>query len=228
MKKFAFLFVAIMLLCTACEDKQVVCTADFEDVTLENGSFYKNTFESGGILFSNSYNAEYDSWEGFATSAKYDTETGDYTNQFSVIAGKAASGKNFGVVYHGMETPHFVMKSGAVELQSMMVCNTTYTYMTIKNGSDFSKKFAEGDWYKMEIAGYAGGVPCGTVEVYLADFRDGKSFIMNEWTKVDLTSLGLCDKVSIIMSSTDMSDWGMNTPGYAAIDDVRYQVEDKK
>jgi hypothetical protein len=65
----------------------------------------------------------------------------------------------------------------------------------------------------------------GSVDYYLADFRDGKSFIEESWAWVDLTSLGrYVYRVEISFSGTDVGEYGLNTPTYCAIDDIIYRI----
>jgi hypothetical protein len=62
-----------------------------------------------------------------------------------------------------------------------------------------------------------------TVEFYLADFRftdNSKDYIIKEWKWVDLTSLGNVDSLVFAMSSSDVGQYGMNTPAYFCIDDL--------
>jgi hypothetical protein len=61
-------------------------------------------------------------------------------------------------------------------------------------------------------------MPTGKVEFYLADFRNGKSLIVKDWTYVDLSSLKLVDRIKCTLTSSDNGDYGMNTPGYFCID----------
>ena len=67
----------------------------------------------------------------------------------------------------------------------------------------------------------------GSVDYYLEDFRDGKSFIEESWAYVDLSSLGRCvNKVEISFSGTDIGEYGLNTPTYCVIDEIGYRIYD--
>ena len=62
----------------------------------------------------------------------------------------------------------------------------------------------------------------GTREVYLADFRDGKTTLLNTWGYVSLEE-AIPAKVQRLESYFDSSDkgvWGVNTPKYVCIDNV--------
>ena len=45
--------------------------------------------------------------------------------------------------------------------------------------------------------------------------------ILKEWKKVDLTSLGKVKKIVFTMSSTDSGQWGINTPTYFCLDQLK-------
>ncbi|MBM4355857.1 MAG: DUF4465 domain-containing protein [Deltaproteobacteria bacterium] len=112
----------------------------------------------------------------------------------------------------------------------VFVTNSTYAYLAMTAGDDYSKKFGgvdgtDPDWFLLTIAGQDGqGKETGKVEFYLADFRDddaGKDYVIGDWTWVDLTSLGTVTELSFTLSSSDVGDFGMNTPAYLALDQVR-------
>ena len=79
-----------------------------------------------------------------------------------------------------------------------------------------------GDWFKLTIKGYYLKAETAAVDVYLADFRNNKSFLMKDWQKVDLTALGKVDSVAFSFSSSDNGDFGMNTPAYVCIDNIEF------
>ena len=77
-------------------------TAGFETTNLGTQGYYNGSdnaggFESNGLLFKNTYTASFNSWDGFSISAKTDTTTAGYDNQYSSYAGAASEGNNFGV-----------------------------------------------------------------------------------------------------------------------------------
>ena len=84
---------------------QAQVVADFEDITLAPESFYNGSdgagsFTSRDLTFSNSYNATYGSWSGFAVSNTSDTTTAGFLNQYSAITGAGFDGSgNYGVSY---------------------------------------------------------------------------------------------------------------------------------
>ena len=89
------------------------------------------------------------------------------------------------------------------------------------NGDASAKKFTEDDWFKLTITGYKGEEETGKVDFYLA--KDGN--IVEDWTLFSLAGLGKVLKVTFDVDGTDKGDWGLNTPGYFAYDDVAVRFE---
>ena len=100
------------------------------------------------------------------------------------------------------------------------ITNSAYAYTSMNGGDPYSKKFEEGDWFKLTITGYdAADEVTGTKEFYLADLREAdKAYIINDWRYVDLSVLGAVKKIGFELSSTDNGDYGMNTPAYFCFD----------
>jgi len=80
------------------------------------------------------------------------------------------------------------------------------------------------DWFLLTITGKdSSDAVTGTVDFYLADYRfddNSLDYIVDEWTWVDLTSLGGATKLEFDLDSSDVGTWGMNTPAYFAMDDL--------
>lgn len=197
----------------------------FEDAVLDSaGVYFMQPYRTGNLEFSNLYNAEYSSWSGFAISNNTDMNDGTWANQYSVYSLMAREGDNFAVTFfaENVDTP---LISCAVDMQpeEISVCNTTYAYISMRDGSAYNKKFADGDFFKLTFVGVdAQGAETGRVDFYLADFAGGNSLLVDAWTPVDLTPLGRCRAIRIIMDSSDRGDYGMNNPTYAALDYFKY------
>lgn len=197
----------------------------FEDARLDsNGVLFNTPYTTGNLTFSNLYNAEWGSWSGFAISNNTDMTVGTWENQYSVYSLTAREGDNFAVTFfaENVDTPTVTC---AVDMQpeEISVCNTTYGYISMRDGSAYNKQFAEGDYFKMTFVGVdAEGQETGRVDFYLADFAGGRSTIVDSWTPVDLSPLGVCRSIRVIMDSSDRGDYGMNNPTYAALDYFKY------
>ena len=215
--------------------------ATFDDLTLSpesfwNGSDQSGSFKSGAIggeiTFINSYNTDWQSWSGFAYSNKNDISTPGYVNQYSAITGKGfEGGKNYAVCYPSpMAELGFTLPGKII---GFYITNSTYTYLSMKNGDAYAKKFGgetgnDPDYFNLMIEGLNGnGLPVDTLYFYLADFRfadNSKDYILNNWTWVDLSNLKVANKLRFSLSSSDNAVWGMNTPGYFCIDDLKYEI----
>lgn len=123
--------------------------------------------------------------------------------------------------------------------------NATYSALVIENGNSFARKFGhisdgdlnnpgwintqEPDWFKLTIYGVDenGDLLSNNVEFYLADFRapdDNDDYVIDEWTYVDLTPLAEARTLFFNLTSSDNDvNFGMNTPGYFAIDNIVIQ-----
>ena len=234
MKKQFVILAAVAMLLASCrpqEEEKNYVTIDFDELTLPSqGYLHQQAYQKDALplRFGHSYTPDWDSWTGFVVSCQGDTQTPGYVNQYSVIAGTAASGDNFAVFFRDSSYPenNELSFSDASEhrFKSISFCNATYSYLSMKHGDAFSKKFVDGDYFKLIITGYdAEGLETATKEVYLADFREGKQYLPNTWNTIDLTSLGEVNKLAFDFASSDMGIWGMNTPAYVCLDNIIFE-----
>lgn len=199
-------------------------TGDKSGIEIEGewGPVWKNQFSGSDNLFLfDNYFTEY-SWGGFMYTNKMDISTPGPGNN-SAITGKARSGKVYLTANNSNNTPAVISftDGGSYVIQGLYITNSTYAYLSMKNGDDFAKKFDEGDWFKLEVTGKdASGNTTRTIEIYLADFRNGKREILNTWKWIDTSSLGAVKSLHFELSSTDNGEWGMNTPSYFCLDDI--------
>ncbi len=171
------------------------------------------------------------SWSGFAVSNNTDKTTAGYANQFSVYGSGGAGGSaQFGVVYFSLwDGPAECAFDDGIEreIESVWVANSTYAYLSVRDGDGFGKAFstADDDWFKLTITGYdAAGEKTGSADVFLADYRAAKPSIMSEWTKMNLTSLGAVNKLDFTFTSTDNDpENGIKTPTYVCLDNIAYR-----
>jgi hypothetical protein len=209
--------------------------ATFEDLNLPaesywNGSDGSGGFTSGSVHLSNSYNADWGSWDGFSYSNATGTTVEGLAAQYNAITGEGQGGSaNYAVGYVGWELPPAVTLSSPGVVAGLYVTNCNYAYYAMFNGDAFSKKFGGGsgddpDFFLLTITGKdADGAATGTVDFYLADYRSADNnadYIVDTWQYVDLTSLGVVGSLEFTLSSSDVGDWGMNTPAYFAIDTI--------
>lgn len=216
------------------DDGYVVKYVDFEEVDLPAAGYElkdDNAYKAGKFEFSYTYSEdpwEYEgesgvtiNWSGFIVSDNTDKETAGYLNQFSVYGDGGAGGSSqFAVVYLPAE-----IKIPNEELECVYVTNSTYAYLAIKNGDTFgTPAFGEDDYFKLTVIGYdSDGEKKGSVDFYLADYRDGKDFICSEWTRIDLQELGVVSKIKFELETTVKNSYGPLTPSYFCLDNIGYK-----
>jgi len=212
--------------------------ATFEDLALPtesywNGSDESGGFTSGGAYFSNNYDSAWGSWDGFSYSNINDATTAGTAGQYNAISGVGqGDSANYTIGYVGWASPPKITLNTAGVVDGLYVTNNNSTYYSMLNGDAFAKKFGgdsgnDRDWFMLTITGKdVEGVVTGTVDFYLADYRfvdNSADYIVNTWQYVDLTSLGAVKSLEFSLSSSDVGDWGMNTPAYFALDTLVYQ-----
>lgn len=212
--------------------------ATFEDITIAKADtcwqgadapvLGYNNWKSGDYGFQTYYDNTYgDYYAAFTvTNETANTSTG-YTEAYRSAKGGAYEGANFAVAYVDPVNPGTVTFAAQI-VKGFFVNNTAYAVNSMCNGDWAAKKFGQDDWFMLTVTGMKNKVAGAKVEFYLA--KDGK--YVNEWTYVDLTSLGEIDAVKFSMSSSDNGAYGMNTPSYFAMDNfgadkpVTYVVPD--
>jgi hypothetical protein len=240
----ATLFAVGLFAAASCATAAVV---DFEDMPLAANSYYNGSdgagqFVSGGAIFTNSYDNDYRTWMGWAASNKTDSTTAGYMNQYSAFPGSGGNGSaKYGIAFLGTnsyspgalaEFHNGLMHLPAgMEPTSVQIANTTYAAKSMLNGDAFAKKFGgnsgnDPDWFRLAILGNnSDGIPVAARYVYLADFRSpsqtGDS-VESGWINVDLSHFrgkGVTN-LTFGLDSTDSGQFGMNTPGYIALDNL--------
>lgn len=119
--------------------------------------------------------------------------------------------------------------------ESVYINNTTYTYLTMLNGGPYASALNSSNkgWFKVQFIAFEDNdptdKPVGYVEAYLANFDEslagGYEGIVNEWIQVDLSSLPETSILVINFVGSDSGEYGLNTPGYCALDNFEISVE---
>ncbi len=218
------------------KDENNIAT-DFEELQFDyyNGNDLAGGFTSGNAYFFNTYNSVYSSWSGFAYSRVTDNTTSGYANQYSAITGSGYDNSETYAVSYGTSAIKF---DSIYIVNSIFATNSTYAHNSMRDGDAFAKKFGTDtnstgvidgtngeDWFLLTIKGYKNGNYIDSVNFYLADFRfdnDDDDYIINNWTEVDLTSLGGIDSLNFSLSSSDNNtNYNMmNTPAYFCLDHI--------
>jgi hypothetical protein len=201
-----------------------------------NGSDLSGGFSDKNVVFNNDYDTTYQFWMGFAYSSVTDSTTAGITNQYAAFPKSGANGSaNYGVWY----SSGLVTFPSIAHVDSIKVSNATYTALSMRDGDSYGKKFgsnnnaggmADGtngeDWCKLTIYGInEADDTVGAVDFYLADYRfsdNAQDYIVDSWENVDLSALGAIKKLAFEISSSDVGQFGMNTPDYFVIDDIAF------
>lgn len=198
----------------------------FDDNALAADTFFapegNTSFISGGTSFDHTWS--YDCcWGNFTYSNKQDTTTIGFTNDRSAITGTGVgTGQDNYAVSYSNASINF---AGATHVESAFITNTTYAYLAVKNGEDgfgsVKGPFEAGDFFKLTINGLDQNENIiSTFDFALADGSD----VVDSWTLVDFSSLGTVYGLSFSYSSSDVGDYGINTPTYFAIDNIDIQA----
>lgn len=207
-----------------------------------NGDLGNNTtntqgWTNGGVHFSNSYTFDtqynYSYWSGFSYSRVNAGNVSGFMNQYASKPGTGSGGsEHYAVVYNGFSGDAVVTFGAQVQLSSIDISNTAYTYFSMRDGDQFAKKFGgssgnDADFFKLEIQGFRNNAATGSVDFYLADYRfenNSQDYIVDQWTRVNLADLGAIDSLKFALSSTDNGQFGMNTPAYFAMDRIEFSA----
>ena len=230
------LFTAGLICGTTYSGALAQTVSTFENLTLAAGTYWNGQgaaapagFSSGNAFFPNYFDETNGYWAGgWAYSNVKDSVTSGAGNLYASRAGSGHNGSaNYAVGQ--MQTVLRLEGPAAGKLVSgVYVTNTAYAFYSMQNGDQFAKKFGgdsgnDPDWFKLVIRKYEQGVQGeDSVEFFLADFRsenNTEDYIVKDWSWVDLTSLGNADSLEFTLSSSDVNEYGMNTPGFFCIDD---------
>jgi len=211
--------------------------ADFENLTLTPNTFFWDgssaplgtQFTSGNAIFPNYFDTAFGGFwsQGWAYSAVNDSTTAGFTNLFAArpYSGFGGTGQ-YAIGQQGAQILLDGPAAGKV-VNGMYLSNTTYAYLSMRDGDAFAKKFGgtsgnDPDFFLLKISGWYQGQPIAdTIDFYLADFRfsdNSQDYIIGDWTWVDLTSLGNVDSLRFDLSSSDTAGGWINTPTFFAMD----------
>ncbi len=213
-------------------------TADLENYALDPESYRNDSggeggFRSGNVFLPNTFEVidGFAFWSGWSLSTLTDTETPGFGNQFSAITGEGVDGSSTYAIAFAADSAVIRLEDEAVGglVQGMYVTNSTYAFLSMRDGDAFAKRFGgetgdDPDFFRLTIkAYYEGELSSDSVEVYLADYRfedNTQDYILDEWAYVELGGLGPADSLRLTLESSDVGDFGMNTPGYFCADNL--------
>ena len=198
----------------------------------------KETSLSSKALVDNSYGYAY--IRGGMLVSSYNsrevTTYGDYTKDLyvccpsstSTVKGGGAGGSdNFLIVVgnyddssNGDERAEMFFADGREhKIEGCVVNSTTYFINVTQNGNPFSPALGKDDEIVISATGYnSKGEETATVTMPFAR----KGWYITEWTRWDLSPLGKVASVKFNITGGPMTEWGMTTPKYFAIDNIEF------
>ena len=167
------------------------------------------------------------SWEGFTLS----TVSQDTANVFGCVAngGLAGVGTPYAIGYYSEwvsssqgYSSNIIDFNGEYYPEYVYICQNSNTMEGITHGVFNSRPFTTEDTLTLIIQALDSSMlPTATTTYYLA--IDGTQ--NNGWLKVPLTTLGKTSCLSFSMTTTDIGNWGSNTPLYFALDGLTINTE---
>lgn len=168
------------------------------------------------------------SWEGFTLS----TVSQDTANVFGCVAngGLAGVGTPYAIGYYSEwvsssqgYSSNIIDFNGEYYPEYVYICQNSNTMEAISYGNVFNARaFTEEDTLALIISGLDTTLhETSSVIYYLA--VDGKKNL--GWTKVNLKTIGRTAGLSFRMTTTDVGDFGSNTPLYFALDALTINTE---
>lgn len=160
------------------------------------------------------------SWEGF-TISQVDTDT---MNVFSCVAkgGVQGEGTPYAIGYYSDYVSstlgyasNMILFNEVYYPEYVYICQNSNTLEAISNGLNPANKFTEKDSLVLTISGIDDEWHDTQQVVYFLAL--GREFNQG-WVKVDLSSIGATKGLSFRIRSTDVGQWGTNTPTYFALD----------
>ena len=148
-------------------------------------------------------------WDhGIAISDYVDATADSYDKQLSVPVSNGS--KNFAVAWDNLSELSFADGQARI-IKSIDVCNTSYALANIK------KNLGDGYFFKVIAAGTDADGNEKTVDIMLAE----NNTAIENWTTIDLSALGAVTKVSFTFDGSDKSSYGVSTPKYFALDNIK-------
>jgi hypothetical protein len=224
-------------------------TIDFENHPLagpethDNGNDGPGTFDFNGVEFEYLYNLAGNYFSGFAISNETDVTTPGFMNQYSAYPGSGANGSSNFAIFYSFPNRGIKTTTANQRIESFELTNTTYAYLSMRDGDGYGKQFGSNvnflgvddgtngeDYFFVRIyaENYA-QTEMDSIDFYLGDYRFADStqdYIIDSWNTIDLTGLSF-DVATLtfgFFSSDNDSQFGLRTPAYIAIDNVRTET----
>ena len=239
MRRFFYLLTLVALAATAAGcDENSTSLEIFRHATITfEGEAWESAIASNSSSFD--FMTEGYVWEDAATSltSRPKFTSSDWGSFYvynadadDVRAGCGAEGSdNFLIFYGDIKglaavvgvdcRPEIYFRDGKARIiENCQINSTAYFVNIVENGNEFSPKLAEGEQITLSATGYdAAGEKTADTTFTLATYGS----TVKEWTEWDLSSLGEVVRVSFNIMGGHSDDYGMTTPKYFAMDNIR-------
>lgn len=206
--------------------------SDVWDCTYNDSNIYRYISVDDGVFMlshmpsENSYGGQ--SWEGFTLSRV----SQDTANVFGCVAngGLRGVGTPYIIGYYSEWVTETLGQSSNIILfeheyypEYVYICQNSNTMEAINNGNVFNARaFTEKDTLSLVISGLDSCMNEVSVQNYYMAVNGEKN---NGWAKVSLAALGRVSGLSFRLTTTDIGEWGANTPLYFALDGLTINTE---
>jgi len=233
MTKKSLLITVLFILLNTISNAQTI--VGLEDLSVPDSGYYNGstdhsgtigssetfTYAESGTNFNVTYTQEngYGYWSGFAYSNQTDLTTADHTNYsaYSPTGGGAGGSTNYIIAYlYGSSSISF---DTPVNLANMQITNSVWAYKYMSGEDGTGHDYENGDYLKLSIKGVLeNGSYTSVIDFYLADFTNGNTTIINDWTTLNLSGFDAVVGLEFQLSAVDT--W---TPYYFCMDNLTYQ-----
>lgn len=231
MKKISIAFLCIIWGVVSSFAQQNI--VDFEELSLPpesywNGSDLSGMFTSKYLTFYNEYDEQWDFWGGFAYTNQTDNTTFSHENYSSAAGSGALGSSNYVIGYYSDFNNSTGIKIDTdispETLNGMYLSLSAYVSLYMEFEDLYE---SEQHWLKLIITAY------NTVEetqvskeIIMADYRFNQSdgYKFEDWHFIDMTWTNDSDSLYFTMESSDLGEWGINTPTYFCIDYVNAEL----
>lgn len=208
-------------------NQNAILTTDTYVYPLTSGGYYNGWY---GWTVSKQNMAWNPNWSADEKSA---AAYGYGTYELAAAPGLGVDSDAYAVCYldiyntAGYSTLDFATPS---DLEKVFVTNTTLAAANVAVGNTFATAFTnEGDHFTLTIKGFTLDSeynhvysPDMSVDVQLALFENGELNLLDSWKEVDLSSFVGVDGLDFYLETSDVGQYGPNTPYYFALDSLTF------
>jgi len=211
-----------LLACLSAKPLDAGTIVDFEDVDLTGQPYQFSPALNGISIESNS------AWGAtHAVSRKLTlTDVNSYWangDDTVVTSGGADGSQKWFAAYNFNPGDVIFVAPASTIIESVSINNTALVDHTVRNGLFQSRAFLPSDFLRVRFMGLnASNQPIGSFTQWIDLANYGTSlFVLSQWTTVDLSQLNSNRIAYEIQGSDNHPEFGLNTPAYLALDNIR-------